>query len=419
MFWYEEGEAEAWLIMFPPRPLLRSSEFRKEKSMARLEGVAVGLYFPTPEPVITAIAPHLSLPSRALGSIRLLDPCAGTGRAVALLAQTLNQQSSPPSPKLEVYGIEPNLQRARAASGLLGEQRVLTTSYFTASLSEKSFQVAYVNPPYDQETEGDGRKERLEVRFLRRATLHLAPGGILIWVVPQRLLAEGASHLAGAYRQLSGFRFPDDPWAPPDADRDPAPMYATFKQVVLIGIKRAVAVPPEQAVINQLTAWAEAGEALQPLPAPGTTEEESEPRYTPPLAEKPLGLFAAAVFDPDATARQVNLPGIGLWGQATYLEQHWPDPAAVAGMNLRPLMPLRRGHLGLLAAAGLANGAVLENQEGRRLLVKGSCRKVILRETTQTARREGETVEEETLTDTFKMALWAFDLDTGELLKIE
>jgi hypothetical protein len=88
-------------------------------------------------------------------------------------------------------------------------------------------------------------------------------------------------------------------------------------------------------------------------------------------------------------------------------------------MNLRPLMPLRRGHLGLLAAAGLANGAVLENQEGRRLLVKGSCRKVILRETTRTSRGDGETVEEQTDTDTFKMALWAFDLDTGALVKIE
>jgi hypothetical protein len=386
--------------------------------MARLEGVAVGLYFPTPEPVITALAPHLSLPSRAFGTIRLLDPCVGTGRAAALLAQTLTQQSSTPSPKLEVYGIEPNLQRARAAAALLGEQQVLTTSYFTASLSEKSFQVAYVNPPYDQETESDRRKERLEVRFLRRATLHLAPGGLLIWVVPQRLLAEGATHLAGAYQYLTCWRFPDDPWAPPDADRDPAPMYATFKQVVLLGVKRAVAVPPDQTVVEQLTAWAEAGEALQPLPPPGITEE-AEPRYTPPLAEKPLGLFAAAVFDPDATARQLNLPGAGLWGQPTYLEQHWPDPAQVAGMNLRPLMPLRRGHLGLLAAAGLANGAVLENEAGRRLLVKGSCRKVVLRETTQTARGEGETVEEETLTDTFKMALWAFDLDTGALVKIE
>ncbi len=385
--------------------------------MARLEGVAVGLYFPTPEPVITAIAPHLALPSRAFGTIRLLDPCVGTGRAVALLAQRLTAQSSTPSPRLEVYGIEPNLQRARAAATLLGEQHVLTTSYFTASISEKSFQVVYVNPPYDAETEGDQRKERLEVRFLRRATLHLAPGGVLIWVVPQRLLAEGATHLVGACQQLACWRFPDDPWAPPDAaNREPAPMYATFKQVVLLGVKRAVAVPPDQTVVEQLTAWVEAGEALPPLPAPGSIEEAS---YPLPLAEKSLGLFAAAVFDPDATARQLNLPGMGLWGQATYLEQHWPDPAQVAGMNLRPLMPLRRGHLGLLAAAGLANGAVLENQDGRRLLVKGSCRKVILRETTRTPHGDGGTVEEQTETDTFKMALWAFDLDTGDLLKIE
>ena len=57
--------------------------------MARLEAVAAGLYYPTPEPVVDAIAHMLhieAVTTHYASSVRLLDPCIGTGRAVTLLA---------------------------------------------------------------------------------------------------------------------------------------------------------------------------------------------------------------------------------------------------------------------------------------------------------------------------------------------
>ena len=113
--------------------------------MSRLEAVAAGLYYPTPEPVVSAIAQMLQLspvpaiPLHLPSALpqppvaRLLDPCAGKGRALALLAEALRRQLSDRMadqmadqmketgapgqqvPALELYGIEPNLERAQAA----------------------------------------------------------------------------------------------------------------------------------------------------------------------------------------------------------------------------------------------------------------------------------------------------------------
>src|SRR3989337_4288791 len=47
-----------------------------------------------------------------------------------------------------------------------------------------------------------------------------------------------------------------------------------------------------------------------------------------------------------------------------------PRAAAEEARRVRPLMPLRRGHLAVLIAAGFLNNILLE-ADGRRILVKG------------------------------------------------
>jgi hypothetical protein len=384
--------------------------------MSRLRAVEQLLYYPTPEPVVTALTPLLHVPARPSGFVRLLDPCIGTGRAVQLLAESLTRQSGSFHPRLEVYGIEPHQQRARLAAKALGEEQVLHTSYFTATLSQGGFQLIFLNPPYDQETETQKARERLELTFLRRATLHLAPGGVLIWIVPQARLSQAAQYLAAHYQQVGCWRFPDEEWAPPDMpNRKSAPMYELFKQIVLIGVRRAAPVPAESAQVQQIQSWGEAGEALAILPG----EETDTPPYLVPLAEPRRLLFASTVFDADAAARQLSA-GLGLWGTPTYLEQHWPDPAQVVGLGMgRPLAPLRVGHLGVLVAAGIANGAAVEGVDGQQVVVKGACRKKVLAEETVVERDDGVQEVTTTLTDTYEMSVWCRDLETGDLYKVQ
>ena len=183
--------------------------------MSRLEAVAAGLYYPTPEPVMSAIAQMLqfspvpAIPPRLPSALpqppvaRLLDPCAGKGRALALLAEAVRRQMSDQmadqmmetgapgqqTPALELYGIEPNLERAQEAQTRI--PNLLISSFFTTTLSEGGFQLAFVNPPYDDVSAADsetsasgaigassrsGRRERLELRFLRRVTSKLEIG---------------------------------------------------------------------------------------------------------------------------------------------------------------------------------------------------------------------------------------------------
>jgi type I restriction-modification system DNA methylase subunit len=76
--------------------------------MARLESVARAGYFPTPLRVAEILARHLG-PSTGASKrvIRLLDPCAGTGEAAAVLARSLGAES---------FGIEVNEERATSAT---------------------------------------------------------------------------------------------------------------------------------------------------------------------------------------------------------------------------------------------------------------------------------------------------------------
>jgi hypothetical protein len=63
----------------------------------------------------------------------------------------------------------------------------------------------------------------------------------------------------------------------------------------------------------------------------------------------------------------------GVWTQAAFTEQVWPPDER----PVRPLMPLRKGHLAQLIAAGLLNNFAACGK-GRRLLVKGGTRKELV-----------------------------------------
>ncbi|HEX6819996.1 MAG TPA: hypothetical protein VF120_16595, partial [Ktedonobacterales bacterium] len=148
------------------------------------------------------------------------------------------------------------------------------------------------------------------------------------------------------------------------------------------------------------------------------TPERDDPRFVLPAALAPLRYFLASTFDPDAVAAQICRPGAGVWGERGYVERHWPDPD-VADLGIgRPLAPLRRGHLALLAAAGIANGQELVGTDGRRLVVKGACRKVTVREETEERDPNGARVRVTTETERFEVALWAIDLETGAVIHV-
>jgi len=309
---------------------------RRPEAMARVESTARAGYYPTPPRVATAIAAHLTAASgRGARTVRLLDPCAGTGEVAATIAGALGAES---------YGIELNDQRATAARARL--DYVLATSAFAVRLAYGAFSCLYLNPPYAD----DHDQRRLEHAFLTGLTRALCPGGVLVFLVPQRRFALSARYLTSHYTDFLAYRFPDLE-------------YAAFRQIVLFATRKAQATqdPVAQA---RLEAWS--GGDLPPLP----DTPAGLPLRVPTLAAGEV-LFASLFFDPLQAATEARRRGC--WTQPLLTEQLWP----VDERPVRPLMPLRRGHLALLIAAGMLNNVVL-SAHGRRVLVKGRTHKEFL-----------------------------------------
>ena len=340
--------------------------------MGRLESTKAAGYFPSPATVVTSVARHLSGSARGgRQRVRLLDPCAGTGAAAAQIAQALEAES---------FGIEINEERAEAARGLL--DRVLATSAFSVRLANGAFSLLYLNPPYD----ADDEKRRLEHAFLTSMSRALCPGGLMVFIIPQRRLAVSARYLASHYAGFRVYRFPD-------------PEFTAYRQIVLFASKRSRPLIEER-VQAQLEAWS-AGE-LPPLP-------DAPPADLPPITVPavPAGevLFASLFFDPAQAAAEARQRGV--WVQPQLADQLWPPDER----PVRPLMPLRKGHLALLIAAGLLNNVVL-GHEGQRVLVKGRTYKEVV--PVESADEDIE-IEREVL----RTSLMALDMNTGALQVID
>jgi hypothetical protein len=315
-------------------------------------------YYPTPECIVQALARYLQLPFQ--GHVHAIDPCAGTGTALALLLKCLKEQGHKQYPFGRVicrtYGIEPERQRARATMAQL--DHVIHDSYFSTTLStgdgpEGGWQLAFVNPPYDydqEHTQESGKKRRLEISFLERTTHRLCSGGILVWIVPQRCLPAAAQHLAACYDQIQCGRFPDDSYRPDPRKKEEVSLYGQFGQVVLFARKRFFEVRVSDSVVETIRHWADLGAQLSALPLEGCLDDIVT--YRIPFSNETERRFLAGSYAPDATAQLVDERAeqgnykTGVWANQEYLASRFPAAKSV-GLGIgTPLTSLKNAHLG-------------------------------------------------------------------------
>src|SRR5690606_12226845 len=170
-------------------------------------------YYPTPEIVLETLKAYAT-PGDGRG--RLLDPCAGEGKAAGVLGHVFD---------CETWGAELSLERAAKAALVMN--RVYNAPWQVCQLNDETITVLFLNPPY--ETDRFDTRKRLEYDFLKSTTPKLVRGGLLIYVIPQKVLGiiEVARLLANSYECLTVARFPDGE-------------YETFKQVVVLGTRRKI-----------------------------------------------------------------------------------------------------------------------------------------------------------------------------------
>jgi len=307
--------------------------------MARLASEEKMGYYPTPTYVVQKIKQLLQIEKRA----RLIDTCCGEGEALSLLAQGTGA---------ETYGVELDKERY-----LKAKQR-LNHVLWCDSLNElictrEAFSLLWLNPPYDTEEGGElDEKERLELVFLKKHFPLLQRRGILILIIPYNQLARSLSFLRTKCTEISVYRFPDD-------------LFWQFKQIVLIAVKDR----PDRAELEkndsliQLASFTWSGRAYETL----DSIEDAEVRYHVPESEKEKITFKSTRLDPEEAVKLVKKSP--LWKQ---LKQSLLSSRRMT--NIRPLMPLREGHLAMLLASGMMNGEV-KGKGRERLIIKGTVKK--------------------------------------------
>lgn len=308
----------------------------------RLAGQAKLGYYPTPDLSLSLILTWLATPQP--GFRRALDPCCGRGEALAALAA----HGHP----LETYGIELSDTRAADASETL--THVLNTGYENAVLTDETYSLCLLNPPYDgQEMTGGGM--RLEETFLLPTTPLLVPGGVLVYIIPHARINERiARHLAGWYKDMRCFRLTDDD-------------YPVFKQVVIFGVRRAMYKTPTQEEYTSILAWAEGH-----LPELHAGQGE----YALPLSPlkgrqgKPFRFQYHAVSD-EAMVREAHLAAASLETNSKDWRDLRPKGEPPA---LHPVITPKKGHIASQLSGGLL-GTNLVQHHGASLLLKGGQRK--------------------------------------------
>ena len=151
-------------------------------------------YYPTQPQTLAAIQTFLTAEPGT--PIRLLDPCAGAGDALFHISRHLVVSTPDLRPDLRLveldYTRSEQIRTTHADLGgdaALGSLESIRGDWFAVAMSEQAVGLALVNAPYDFDLDDpDNRKLRLEVKFLRNVTPKLQIGGVLVYIVPQRLL---------------------------------------------------------------------------------------------------------------------------------------------------------------------------------------------------------------------------------------
>jgi hypothetical protein len=245
-----------------------------------------------------------------------VDPCVGDG--TALIEINWNTGA-------HLAGIELDADRA-AASTQNGIETVHGSAFECRVLAE-TCSLLYLNPPYDTEV-GPHSNKRMELVFLEHCYRWVSGEGVLVFVVPAPAVGTCARLLASQFDRLCVFRL-----GHPESVR--------FNQVVVFGTRKKSHLRGDPKGADELLRI-----AYKPHLLPVLNQEVGE-RYailpSPPVTIAYTGLPLDIVEDSvQRSAAMQNACGILVRKQQK--------------MSGRPVTPLHKGHVGLLACSGMLNG---------------------------------------------------------------
>jgi len=338
-------------------------------------------YYPTDEPVVEIIRTFVEPPTE---KGRLFDPCAGEGKAAAALGTALN---------CETWGVELSPDRAEKAQ--LALDKVYQAPWQACVLSDESVSWLYLNPPY--EFDRFENQKRLEWDFLKTTSAKLMRGGLLTYIIPQKILGmvEVARLLVNQYEAITIARFPDG-------------LYEKFKQVVVMAYKRKVFQAPGEDAVHALQS--QATMELEPIQAVDEPVYRLLPAAVRGANGKPV-VFKRTDWEPEEVVEATTAAGVQQTSE--WLDLIHPNRSAV--QLSQPVMPLKKGHIAMLMASGMMGTVRLADEAGKPMLIKGRVVKVV-EKTEQPDAKEADTVVE-TYKDRFVTTVAVLRQDGIEVIK--
>jgi hypothetical protein len=246
----------------------------------------------------------------------VIDPCAGDGTALLEITAESNAQ---------LAAIE--LDADRAAS--CGARRIATVhgSAFECRVTAESCSLLYLNPPYDSEL-GPHSNQRMELVFLEHCYRWVTTDGVLVFVVPNTALAPCARLLASQFDRINVWRLEHLECA-------------RFHQVVIFGRRKKAHARGEPRGAELLIRT-----GTRPNEIPVLNHQTKERYPIPP--SRPVSIhYAGLPLDAIEDALENSLALQKARGILVPKHQK---------MSGRPVTPLHKGHVGLLACSGMLNG---------------------------------------------------------------
>lgn len=327
--------------------------------MARYASQERAGFYPTPPSIVTWLISVLK------GDVtgRVFDPFAGDGLPLTRIAKALN---------FYAYGCEIHQGRAHEVEHKitnLHEQESFNPAFSDTTFrkfqygdfnnlqfSQKSFNLLFLNPPYDYDKED----KRLEYRYLKNSNYALQHNGTLVYIIPQQSLAytPQAEYLAEWFTDLKVYRFHDDE-------------FNRFKQVVVIGKKRHKRTVGERKfhsfMVEQITRIGK----FELLPQPIDKVKGLSIQINP-LANTNDIKFRS-IF-PNTYDAIEELESFGAYAKSDL--SYYLVPPSTTNVKLNPLMPFSSSHISQVLVAGALNNMVI-GEGNKRLLIKGSASKSV------------------------------------------
>ena len=272
--------------------------------------------------------------------VRFLDPFAGKGEFARQAEETLGVTS---------YVNELDANKLSTLVERFGPTRALQGDAERLRASNGAFQLVWINPPYDVFAGEDKENRRTEYKFLKHSWKWVQePGGLAVWVVYDHHVTDSAVNFFARHSSdvtIYGL---------------PGKHQGEYNQVIVVA--RRGFHPDESRLYDEIVAQRENPILLAP---------QDEPIYELP-EPAPVNQFHFTTDEIAPERGQELIERYGAHKKATFqsIFEIMED-----NQQRQPVVDPRPGHLALVLAAGIANGAVIETVKYGRVAIRSTITK--------------------------------------------